>query len=93
MARDSHIKVRRRHRNGDDPLPEKQLAKALLSALATFERELRLDLEAELIDADEAHLLDETERERTASILAELHELERRYPPRPGPQRVAAMPA
>ena len=64
-----------------DPLPEKRLAKALVTALATFERELRLDLEAEVIDEDEAHRIDQAERERTSEVLGELHELERRYPP------------
>ena len=72
------------------PLPEKRLATALLTALATFERELRLDLEAELIDETEAKCLDAAERMGTAHVLAELHELERRYPPPPGPHRVAA---
>lgn len=69
-------------RNVDGALPEKQLAKALVTALATFEQELRLDLEAEVIDEDEAHRIDQVERERTSEILGELHELERRYPPR-----------
>lgn len=70
-------------------LPEKQLARALLNALTTFECELRLDLDAELIDEDEARHIDEAEREQTAHVLAELHELERRYPPG-GRHRVAA---
>jgi hypothetical protein len=82
--------VERRHRNGGGTLPEKRLATALLTALATFERELRLDLEAELIDEAEAKCLDAAERMGTAHVLAELHELERRYPPPPGPHRVAA---
>jgi hypothetical protein len=68
--------------NGALP-PEKQLAKALLTALTSFEQELRLDLDAELIDEDEAHRIDKSEREQTARVLGELHELERRYPPRP----------
>jgi hypothetical protein len=72
--------VRRRHGNGSD-LPEKKLAKALLGALDTFEDELRLDHDAELVDDVEAHEIDEYEREQTAHVLSELHELERRYPP------------
>lgn len=78
--------VRRRHGKVSD-LPEKKLARALLSALETFENELRLDHDAELIDDDEAHAIDEYEREQTAHVLAELHALERRYPPPPSTPR------
>jgi predicted membrane chloride channel (bestrophin family) len=78
MAREIPTKL---SRIVDDALPEKQLAKALVTALVTFEHELRLDLEAEVIDEDEAHRIDQVERERTSEILGELHELERRYPP------------
>jgi len=73
--------VRRRNRYSTE-LPEKRLARALLRSLTTFERELRLDVEAELMTRDEARRIDETEREATARVLTELHELERRHPAR-----------
>jgi len=72
--------VKRRHKNGGGPAPEKQLAKALLSALDTLEYELRLDKGAELVEPSEARRIDEREREQTAHLLSEIHELERRYP-------------
>ena len=78
MAREIPTKL---SRDVGGPLPEKQLARALVTALTTFEQELRLDLEAELIDEAEAHRIDRAERERTSEVLGELHELERRYPP------------
>jgi len=71
--------VRRRNRNGR-PLPEKQLAKALLTSLDTFEYALHLDAEAEVLEESEVRQMDELEREETAHVLAELHKLERRWP-------------
>ncbi len=52
--------------------------RVLLAALATFEHELRLDVEAELIDRDEARRMDAEERTQTARLLAELRELRRK---------------
>jgi hypothetical protein len=89
--------VRKRHRNGHDPAPEKRLATALLTSLATFEHELELDVDAELLDEAEARSLDEHEREATARVLADLHRLAKRYPPpangavRPGHRSVEAL--
>jgi hypothetical protein len=80
--------VKKRHRNGHDPAPEKQLATALLTSLATFEHELEVDLDAELLDEAEARRFDEDEREATARVLADLRRLSERYPP--PPVRVAA---
>ena len=71
--------VRRRNRNGR-PIPEKQLAKALLTSLDTIEYALRLDCDAEVLEKSEARQMDEIEREETAHVLAELHKLERRWP-------------
>jgi hypothetical protein len=80
--------VRRRHGNGSE-LPEKKLASALLHALDTFEDELALDRDAELIDEQTAHRIDVRERQETARVL---DELERRYPP-PDPGRALRRPS
>jgi hypothetical protein len=71
--------VRRRNKNGR-PMPEKQLAKALLASLDTIEYALRLDRDAEVLEESEVRRIDECEREETAHVLAELHKLERRWP-------------
>jgi len=71
--------VRRRNRNGR-PMPEKQLAKALLTSLDTLEYALRLDGDAEVLEESEVKQMDEFERRETAHVLAELHKLERRWP-------------
>jgi hypothetical protein len=88
--------VRRRHRGGAAPLPEKRLAAALLGALDTFDRALREDEGADAISGPEADRLRNRERQETAWLLSELRELERRYPnapkradpvpPRPNPR-------
>ena len=75
--------VRRRHHDGLRPLPEKQLAKALLIALDTFEHALELDERAEVVNEKEADRIRGRERQQTAHLLSELHELERRYPAPP----------
>ena len=75
--------VRRRHHDGRRALPEKQLAKALLAALDTFEHALALDEHAEVVKENEADRIRGRERQQTAHLLSELHELERRYPPPP----------
>ena len=69
-------------RYNDTELPEKELAKALLRALETFEDELRRDRDAHVLDDNEARKIDEYERAETARLLTRLYELERRYPPR-----------
>ncbi len=85
--------LRRRHRDGLRPLPEKLLAKALLTALDTFEYALHLDERAEVVDEREANRILSREREQTAHLLLELHELERRYPAPPEPaEREPASP-
>jgi hypothetical protein len=71
--------VRRRNRNGR-PMPEKQLAKALLTSLDTIEYALHLDRDAEVLEESKMRQMDELEREGTAHVLAELHKLERRWP-------------
>jgi hypothetical protein len=81
--------VKRRNRNGG-AAPEKQLRRALMNSLDTFEYELRHDRDADLIDGAEARRMDELERERTARVLAELHRLERRAAG--GPARASAPP-
>ena len=80
--------VRRRNRNGR-PMPEKQLAKALLTSLDTFEYALHLDAEAEVLEESEVRQMDELEREETAHVLAELHKLERRWPAAKRPTAVS----
>jgi len=72
--------VRRRHRNGAAPLPEKRLAAALLAALDTFDYALHEDERADAISSQEADRLRSHERQETAWLLSELRELERRYP-------------
>jgi hypothetical protein len=84
--------VRRRHRDGLRPLPEKQLAKALLVALDTFEHALELDERAEVVKETEADRIRGRERQQTAHLLSELHELERRYPAPPEPAERAPAP-
>jgi hypothetical protein len=85
--------VRRRHHNGLRPLPEKQLAKALLAALDTFEHALDLDERADVVKEPEADRIRGGERQQTAHLLSELHELERRYPAPPEPaERAPASP-
>jgi hypothetical protein len=71
--------VRRRNGNGP-PMPEKQLAKALLTSLDTLEYALRLDRDAEVLEESEVRQIDEAERRETAHVLAELRKLERRWP-------------
>jgi len=62
------------------PMPEQQLAKALLTSLDTLEYALRLDADAEVLEESEVRQIDELERKETAHVLAELHKLERRWP-------------
>jgi hypothetical protein len=80
--------VRRRNRNSR-PMPEKQLAKALLTSLDTLEYALHLDGDAELLEESEVRQIDESEREETAHVLAELHKLERRWPAAKRPTQVS----
>lgn len=80
----AYAEVRRRHRNGGSPQPEKLLARALLGSLDRLEHELVLDRDADLLEDEEIRRIDEYEREQTAHVLSELHELERRYPPDAG---------
>jgi len=54
-----------------------RLERALVNALTTFEYELRLDRDAELLEPDEARWIDEHERDETARVIAELHALAR----------------
>lgn len=78
--------VQHRNRHGGE-LPEKKLAKALLASLGTFERELRLDRDAGVIEDAEARRIGEREREETAHVLSDLRELARRHPPPRAPRR------
>lgn len=87
----AYAEIRRRHRNGSSPQPEKLLARALLGSLDRLEHELVLDRDAELLDADEVTRIDEYEREQTAHVLSELRELERRYPPHAREQAPAVL--
>jgi hypothetical protein len=75
--------VRRRHRDGAFELPEKRLARALLAAFDTFDYALHLDEKAEVVAAPDAARIRTRERQETAHLLSELHELERRYPAPP----------
>jgi hypothetical protein len=72
--------VRRRHHDTHQ-IPEKRLARALLTAFDTFDYALRLDEATEVVAPREGNALRNRERERTAHLLAELRELARRYPP------------
>jgi hypothetical protein len=72
--------VRRRHREGRAPLPEKRLAAALLAALDTFDYALREDEHGDVLTRPEAERIRNRERQETAWLLSELRELERRYP-------------
>jgi hypothetical protein len=87
----AYAEIRRRHQNGHSPQPEKLLSRALLRSLETLEDELRLDSQAELLEPEDIHRIDEYEREQTARVLSELHELERRYPPRAERERAPAV--
>jgi hypothetical protein len=75
--------VRRRHRDGAAPLPEKRLAAALLAALDTFDRALQEDERADAISGPEAERLRSRERQETIWLLSDLRALERRYPNAP----------
>lgn len=75
--------VRRRHREGRAPLPEKRLAAALLAALDTFDYALREDERGDVLTRSEAERIRNRERQETAWLLSELRELERRYPSLP----------
>jgi hypothetical protein len=66
----------RRARRGNGA-PEKRLERALVHALTTFERELRMDRDAELLEPAEARRIGRHEREETARVIGELHELVR----------------
>jgi hypothetical protein len=71
-----------RHRHHDvRQVPEKRLARALLTAFDTFDYALRLDEESEVVNVREGDALRNRERERTAHLLSELRELSRKYPP------------
>jgi hypothetical protein len=80
--------VRRRHHDTRQ-VPEKRLARALLTAFDTFDYALRLDEESEVVGPKEGDALRSRERERTAHLLSELRELAHRYPP---PAEVDAAP-
>jgi hypothetical protein len=54
--------------------PEKELERALVNALVTFEHELRMDRDAELLSPAEARRIDACEREETARVIAEVYE-------------------
>lgn len=75
--------VRRRHKNGVAALPEKRLAKSLLAAFDTFDYALNLDEKAEVVARTDAARIRARERQETAHLLSELHELTRRYPTPP----------
>jgi hypothetical protein len=57
--------------------PEKRLERALVDALVTFEYELRLDRDAELLEPAEALRIDEHERLETGRVIGELRALAR----------------
>ena len=75
--------VRKRHRDGVLNLPEKRLARALLAGYDTFDYALRLDQRADVVPDKEAEKIRARERQETAWLLSELHELARRYPAPP----------
>jgi hypothetical protein len=66
--------VKRRAHAGNGK-PEKKLERALVNALTTFEHELRLDRDAELLAPTAARRMDEHEREETSRVIGQLHEL------------------
>lgn len=74
--------VRRRHHDARQA-PEEKLARALLTAFDTFAYAVTLDEQGEVVTAKEADRLRSREREKTAQLLAEIHQLARRYPPPP----------
>jgi hypothetical protein len=76
--------VRRRHHDGTR-VPEKRLARALLTAFDTFDHAVTLDERGEVLSPKEAAAMRERERAGTAHLLAELRDLARRYPPLPPP--------
>lgn len=89
--------VRRRHRDGQGPLPEERLANALLDALGTLEYTIGRDEELDVVGANDAQRMRDRERQETAWLLSDLRRLERRYPapakrseperaPRPNPR-------
>lgn len=85
--------VRKRHRDGQIDLPEKRLARALLEGFDTFDYALRLDERADVVPDTEAERIRSREREETAHLLSEIHELERRYPAPPArPEEPVAAP-
>ncbi len=84
--------VRHRHHDGLHALPEKQLAKALLTALDTFEHALALDEHGDVVKAADAERIRNRERQQTSHLLSELHELERRYPAPAAPADRAPLP-
>lgn len=84
--------VRRRHRDGTLDLPEKRLARALLAGYDTFDYALRLDQRSDVLPDKEAEQIRARERQETAWLLSELHELERRYPQPPKPSEYEAAP-
>ena len=77
----AYAEIRRRNRNGRGPVPEKRLARAVLSGYDTLTRTIELDRAVELLGEKEAQRMQEEERARTAWLLAELRAFARRYPP------------
>lgn len=84
--------VRRRHRDGEAPLPEKRLAAALLAGLDTFDYALHEDESAGVVAHAEAERLSNRERQETAWLLSELRALERRYPNPPKRVKLKSAP-
>jgi len=84
--------VRRRHREGVLDLPEKRLARALLTGFDTFDYALRLDQRADVVPDREAETIRERERQATARLLAEINALARRYPAPPRPVEDGRVP-
>ncbi|HZC30315.1 MAG TPA: hypothetical protein VE261_02280, partial [Gaiellaceae bacterium] len=72
--------LRRRHKEIDPLLPEKRLERALLNAFDTVDYTIGLDEKAGALAEGDATTMRNRERQETAWLLAELRELERRYP-------------
>lgn len=76
----AYAEVRRRNRDGHEPLPEERLAKALLDALDTLDYTIGRDEQLEVVGAKDAQRIRDRERQETAWLLSELRGLARRYP-------------
>lgn len=84
--------VRRWHPDEGVPLPETQLAHALLAALDTLDYTIGRDEQLEVVGKTDAQRMRDRERQETAWLLSDLRNLSRRYPAPARPREPRRIP-